>query len=192
MRHYVAAPLLVILVTSLSLAGCALSSSSAPTGAATISPKSVQEQISALASVTQVDAATNQIRYTTQDVTLVAVGAPPGHEGEYWQIDGRVNPTVIVPAGAHLMVEVINGDPDMPHGWELTTSAPPYGQTPMMGGMRGGMAMNATMAPLPAAHNNQWPMGALNFTAPPSGVYYYICQVQDHAQEGMWGKLIVE
>lgn len=194
-RHPLIALWPVIIVATLGLAGCALGSPSSPptSGQATItSQQTVEQKISALTGVIQVDAATNQIRYTTRDVTLVAVGAPPGHEGEYWQVDGRVNPTVIVPAGAHLTVDVINGDPDMPHGWLLTPSAPPYGRMPMMGGMYGGAGMYAATAPLPVAHSDQWPMATLNFTAPPSGVYYYICQVQDHAREGMWGKLIVE
>ncbi len=190
------------LVAVLGLAGCAVGpgpSSQAP-GAlpaagqtSSTSQQAVQRDISAVAGATRVDAASNQIRYTTRDVTLVVVGAPPGREGEYWQVDGRVNPTVIVPAGARMRVEVVNGDPDMPHGWLLTTSAPPYGRMPMMGGMYGGMATYAVVAPLPATGGSAgWPMSTLDFTAPAAGVYYYICQVPDHAEEGMWGKLIVE
>lgn len=191
-----------LLVSVLGLASCGFglsqapqSSGSLPTSsqATTTSTQAVQQDIRAIGGTTQVDPANNQIRYTTQDVTLVAVGAPPGREGEYWQVDGRVNPTVIVPAGARMIVEVINGDPDMPHGWLLTTNAPPYGRMPMMGGMYGGMGMYAVVAPLPATQGGSaWPMSTLNFVAPPAGTYYYICQVQDHAQEGMWGKLIVE
>ncbi len=194
----------ILLVIILGMAGCALGPSMAPGGSGslpvssgqtttTTSPQDVQQGIRAVAGETQVDAATNQIRYTTRDVTLVAVGSPPGHEGEYWQVNGRVNPSVIVPTGAQVTLEVINGDPDMPHGWALTTSAPPYGQMPMMSGMYGdGMAMYAVVAPLPATQgNDNWPMTTLHFTAPSAGVYYYICQVPDHAQEGMWGKLIV-
>ncbi len=154
-------------------------------------PEAIQQQVQQLAPDLHITAATNQIRYSTQQVTLVMVGSPPGHAGEYWQADGLVNPTIVIPAGATVNVLFANGDGDMPHAWELTTSAPPYPVAPMMSGLA---ASNAFLAPIPAASSNgrQWPTESTTFAAPAPGVYYYICQVPGHAEEGMWGKLIVQ
>ena len=32
----------------------------------------------------------------------------------------------------------------------------------------------------------------LKFVAPPVGTYHYLCPVPGHAQQGMWGTLVVE
>lgn len=162
-------------------------------GATTTTSQAVQDQVRALAGTFQVSAAANEIRYTTRAVVLVVVGSPPGRDGEYWQVDGRVNPRVIVPAGAQVTLDVVNGDPDMPHGWMLTTSGPPYSSMPMMSaGIFGGAALSAVVAPLPDAQGNQWPMVTLRFSAPAPGTYYYVCQVPGHAADGMWGTFVVQ
>jgi len=154
------------------------------------SPGTLQQHIQQLAPDLRVDAATNQIRYTTRQVSLIMVGAPPGHPGMYWQVDGRVNPTVVIPAGATVRVIFANGDSDTMHGWELTTSGPPYPVAPMM--TVGVAAPNAFLMPVPAANGNQWHTETTTFSAPASGTYYYLCPVPGHAEEGMWGKLIVQ
>lgn len=175
--------------------GTSLGSSMMPgmqfNGNATVtSPGTLQQQVQQLAPDLRVDATTNQIRYTTRQVTLIMVGAPPGHPGDYWQADGHVNPTVVIPAGATVRVIFANGDPDMSHGWELTTSGPPYPAMPMM--TAGLAAPNAFLMPVPAPNGNQWYEETTTFAAPAPGTYYYICPVPGHAAEGMWGRLIIQ
>jgi rusticyanin len=220
MKHLIGIGLLLILVglVGLSITGFLLANSSAqfngqgtpfsamPGGgnmgmngempvnsnATVTTPEAIQQQVQQLAPDLHINTATNQIRYSTQQVTLVMVGAPPGHPGEYWQADGLVNPTIVIPTGATVKVIFANGDGDKIHAWELTTSAPPYPVAPMM--TVGVAASNAFLAPIPAATSNghQWSTESTTFAAPSPGTYYYICQVPGHAEEGMWGKLIVQ
>ncbi len=127
--------------------------------------------------------------YRSEHVTLVALGAPGSRPGMYWQIDGIDGPTVSVPAGATITVNFADGDPGHPHGFELTTAAPPY---PRMAMMAGGVAANgAFIMPVPAPDGSLWYAATVSFRAPSPGTYYIICPVPGHAQQGMWAKFIV-
>ncbi|MHB1929515.1 MAG: cupredoxin domain-containing protein, partial [Acidimicrobiales bacterium] len=95
--------------------------------------------------------------YHTKRVTLVALGAPGNQPGMYWQLDG-VNgphgPTVSVPADATVNVDFADGDPGHPHGFELTTAAPPYDRMAMMEGRIA--ASGAFIRPVPPPKGNLW------------------------------------
>lgn len=127
--------------------------------------------------------------YRSTHVTLVALGAPGSRPGMYWQLDGIDGPTVSVPAKATITVDFANGDPGHPHGFELTTAAPPY---PRMAMMVGQVAANgAFVMPVPAPQGTLWYATTTSFTAPPPGTYHIICPVPGHAQQGMWSTFIV-
>ncbi len=153
------------------------------------SAAAIQQQIHALMPEIQVTVATNTIRYTTQQVNLVMVGAPPGHPGMYWLVDGQANPTVVIPAGAMISLLFVNGDQDTMHGWEITASGPPYSSMPMMA--VASTPANAIIMPIASPQGATWYGATLTFAAPAAGVYYYLCPVPGHAEQGMWGKLIV-
>lgn len=129
------------------------------------------------------------VTYRSSDVTLVALGAPGNRPGMFWQVDGVVNPTVVVPAGATITVRFADGDAGHPHGFEVTTAAPPFPRMAMMAGQVA--AAGAFIMPVPAPHGTSWYSATTTFRAPPAGTYYYLCPVPGHAQQGMWGKLIV-
>lgn len=129
------------------------------------------------------------VTYRSSQVTLVALGAPGNRPGMYWQVDGVVNPTVTVPAGATVTVRFADGDPGHPHGFEVTAAAPPYPEMAMMAGDVA--APGALVMPVPAPQGSSWWSATTTFHAPPPGVYYYLCPVPGHARAGMWGKLIV-
>ena len=132
------------------------------------------------------------LTYRSQHVTLVALGAPGNRPGMYWQldgVDGPRGPTVSVPAGAVITVDFADGDPGHPHGFELTTAAPPYPRMAMMAGHIA--APGAFIMPVPPPEGNLWYAVTVSFHAPPTGTYYLICPVPGHAQEGMWAKLVV-
>lgn len=77
------------------------------------------------------------LTYPSQDVALVALGAPGNRPGTHWQldgVDGPAGPTVSVLVGAVVTVDVADGDPDHPHGFELPTAALPYLHMAMMAG----------------------------------------------------------
>jgi hypothetical protein len=132
------------------------------------------------------------LRYHTKAVTLVAVGAPGNRPGMYWQIDGvdgPAGPTVSVPADATVTVEFADGDPGHPHGFELTTAAPPYHRMAMMQGAVA--APGAFVMPVPPPQGNLWYAATISFKAPAPGAYHIICPVPGHAQQGMWATFIV-
>ncbi|MHB8378329.1 MAG: sulfocyanin-like copper-binding protein [Acidimicrobiales bacterium] len=132
------------------------------------------------------------LTYRGQHVTLVALGAPGSRPGMYWQldgVDGPRGPTVSVPGGAVITVDFADGDPGHPHGFELTTAAPPYPRMAMMTGRIA--APGAFIMPVPAPDGNLWYATTISFQAPPAGTYYIICPVPGHAQQGMWAKFVV-
>lgn len=160
------------------------------TGHAVVSsPAAVNACLRSLEAGVTIDASHNTVRYTTSAVTLLAIGAPPGRPGMYWQVDGRVNPTVIVPSGATLRVLFADGDAGTWHGWELTSSAPPYPSMAMMWASTA--APGAFVTPVAPPRGNQWYSAITTIQALAPGTYYYLCPVPGHAQRGMWGRLVV-
>ncbi|MDA8393134.1 MAG: sulfocyanin-like copper-binding protein [Actinomycetota bacterium] len=132
------------------------------------------------------------LSYHTKAVTLVALGAPGNRPGMYWQIDGvdgPKGPTVSVPAGATVTVDFADGDPGHPHGFELTTAAPPYGRMAMGEGSIA--SPGAFVMPVPPPKGNLWYAATVTFRAPAPGTYHIICPVPGHAQQGMWATLVV-
>ena len=153
------------------------------------SASALSRLVTALAPETSVDPAANRITYHTSQVDLVMVGAPPGRSGMYWQADGRVSPTIVIPAGSSVTVNFADGDPGTIHGWELTTAGPPF---PVMAMMAGQVAAPGAFAmPVSPPSGSSWYGRTLHFSAPPPGTYHYICPVPGHAASGMWGTLVV-
>lgn len=165
--------------------------SSSPMGGAAQSatPATIRVMVSRLAAAAIIDRRTNTIIYRTQRVHLVALASPDGGPDMTWNIDGLVNPTVVIPRGAHVTVEFFNSDKGTWHGWELTTAPPPYSIMAMMSApfpSPGAFAM-----PVPGATTSRWYGRTIHFTAAQAGAYFYLCPVPGHAARGMYGKLIV-
>ncbi|MDA8064657.1 MAG: plastocyanin/azurin family copper-binding protein [Thermaerobacter sp.] len=138
----------------------------------------------------KLDAKTDTVTYTGSSVTLVALASPHGKPNMTWEIDGLVNPTVRVNPGARVKVELVNTDWGYLHGFELTTTPPPYPFMAMMG-----INNDFLVMPLPPRTSKdlataQYYTRSSSFTAA-SGTYYYICPVPGHAAAGMFGKLVV-
>jgi rusticyanin len=135
------------------------------------------------------DAARNRITFTSSIVRLVVIAGPTGGPDETYRIAGMVNPTVVVPRGAHVRLEVVNSDSDSAHGLVVTgrgaTSSwmPMMSATPALSGSALWFLANPTSAGM---HE-----GLLNFTSNQSGTFHYLCPVPGHAQKGMIGALIV-
>lgn len=150
---------------------------------------SVKKLEARLAEEATIDSATNTITYHTRQVQLVALGSPEGQRDMTWNIEGRVNPTVVVPRGARVTVHFFNADADHQHGWELTTTPPPYR---LMAMMYAAVARPGAFAmPVRATGSSHWFGRTLHFTAITAGTFYYLCPVPGHAQRGMYGKLVV-
>ena len=154
-----------------------------------VSPAQVTALGSQAPAGARIDRAANTITFTTGSVRLAAVASPAGGPDETFRIAGLVNPTIIVPAGARVSVQVINADPDTAHGLVITASGGRPSWMPMMTSRPAfaGSALwflgNPTAAGMHA--------GTLTFTATTPGTYHYLCPVPGHAQKGMTGAFTV-
>ncbi len=138
-----------------------------------------------------IDRATNTITYhSTQDL-LVPLAAPAAlHiKGMQWEIDGLINPKVVVPQGAQITVDLVNADQGYMHGFEVTTARPPFREMAMM---QGPAAFSGAfiMPILPETSQGQYHRST-QFTATKAGTYSYICPVPGHAAQGMAGQFVV-
>jgi rusticyanin len=129
------------------------------------------------------------ITFTASSIRLAVVASPATGPDETFRIAGLVNPTLIVPAGATISIQLVNADPDTAHGLVITATPGARSPMPMMTArpaFRGSALWflgNPTSAGMHAA--------TLTFTATTPGTYRYLCPVPGHAAKGMIGKLIV-
>jgi rusticyanin len=136
-----------------------------------------------------VSSARHRITFSGPSVRLVVLASPAGGPDETYRIAGAVDPVVVVKAGAHVSIQVVNADPDTAHGLVITASGAGSSRMPMLTGGPAftGSAVwflgNPTSAGMHAA--------TLSFTASTPGTYRYLCPVPGHAQEGMTGTFIV-
>ena len=73
-----------------------------------------------------IDARTDTVSYAGRAATIVALASPHGQPNMTWEIDGLVNPTVVVRSGTPVTVDLVNTDWGYRHGFDLTTTPPPY------------------------------------------------------------------
>ena len=137
-----------------------------------------------------VDPTADTVTYKGQTVTLVALASHDGKPNMTWEIDGLVNPTVVVRPGAQLDVVLVNTDWGYVHGFELTTTPPPYPYMAMAG-----VAPSFFLMPLPPRTTKDTATATFHtesaaFITRP-GTYHYLCPVPGHAAMGMFGTLIV-
>lgn len=137
-----------------------------------------------------VDHASNRISFSTSAVRLIVVGSPSGQPDETYRIAGMVNPTIEVPKGTTVHLTFINADPDMPHNLLVTRAAPPFGYGVMM---QSPVAFpGAATSVLPPAAATSWPAVETSFVANATGTFTYLCTVPGHAEQGMYGRLVVK
>ena len=132
--------------------------------------------------------AARTITFTSTSVRLTAVASPAGGPDETFRIADLVNPKIIVPAGSHVSIQVVNADHDTAHGLVVTASAT-SSWMPMMTGTPAFSGSALWFLPNPTAAGMH--AGTLTFTASTAGTYRYLCPVPGHAQKGMTGTIIV-
>jgi rusticyanin len=135
-----------------------------------------------------VSRAGNTITFTASTVQLTILASPSGGKDETFRAAGLTNPRIVVPAGAHVSIQVINADPDTAHGLVITASNA-AAWMPMMTAQPAftGSALWFLGNPSPAGMH----AGTLTFTASTPGTYHYLCPVPGHAQKGMTGVFAV-
>lgn len=138
-----------------------------------------------------IDRTTNTITYHSAQDLLVPLASPTAlHiKGMQWEIDGLINPKIVVPKGARITVDLVNADRGYTHGFEVTTARPPFHEMVMM---RGSAAFSGAfiMPVLPETPQGQYHRST-QFTATKAGIYSYICPVPGHAAQGMAGRIVV-
>lgn len=170
--------------------GGMMGNNSTMSGAAqSATPQHARTLATSLAATARIDRRAGTVMYRTKRVRLVALASPEGGPDMTWNIDGLVNPTVVVPRGAHVTVDFYNADADHAHGWELTATAPPYRFMTMM--YAAVVQPGAFAMPVHAALPMRWYGRTVHFTAFTPGTFYYLCPVPGHAEKGMYGKLVV-
>lgn len=154
-----------------------------------VSPAAAQRLGSQIPAGASIDRASRTITFTTRDIALTVLASPSAGPDETFRIAGMTNPTVIVPARAHVTIELVNADPDTAHGLVITAAGAARSVMPMMTAAPAfsGSALwflgNPTTAGMHA--------GVLTFTATTPGSYQYLCPVPGHAEEGMAGTFTV-
>ena len=159
-------------------------------GRGTISDASLASLVSRGEQGARIDSTTNTVTYKGQAVTLVAQASPHGQPNMTWEIDGLVNPTVVVPPAAQLDVVLVNTDWGYMHGFELTTTPPPYPYMAMAG-----VADSFFLMPVPPRTAKDTATAgyyteSASFTTT-AGTYHYLCPVPGHAAAGMSGRLVI-
>ncbi len=134
------------------------------------------------------DRSANRLTFTTTSVRLVVL-ASPSMPAERFRIAGMVDPTVVVPVGAQVHVELVNADEDMAHGLVVTASGAASSWMPMM--TAAPAFSGAALWFLGEETSAGMHTGKLSFSAVSPGTYQYLCPVPGHAQEGMAGTFVV-
>ncbi len=135
-------------------------------------------------------AGNNSLWFGSDSITMVVYGSPASHDMSF-VIQGMVNPTIHVAAGARVTLTMVNMDSGDYHTWSLTTQAPPYSSSGMMGS--GGMMMSTMMGTSslgPMSSTGMMWSQQMSFSAR-AGTYWYVCTVSDHAASGMYGEFVV-
>lgn len=135
-----------------------------------------------------VDRAGNTITFSGQSVDL-AVTASRSTSGENFRSGGLTNPTVVVPQGAHVQVEVVNADPDSAHGFVVAAQGSAASPMPMMTAEPAFTGAFLWFLGDPTAAGLH--AGTVSFTAAAAGAYSYLCPVPGHAAQGMAGTFVV-
>ena len=114
---------------------------------------------------------------------------PPSYAtDDVFVIYGLINPTLVMRSGASVQFTVVNLDDDMYHNLAVSTYGPPYGYMSMQGMMSGDW-----MPYLPPADYGQGSAHEYSYTLTLNqpGTLWYICTYPDHAESGMYGRIIV-
>ena len=115
-------------------------------------------------------------------------------EDDVFVINGLVNPTLVVKAGSSMRINLINLDDDMAHNLVVGTMNPPYSYMPMQGMMTNSGSFLSFMPVLPQEdeHNGIAYESSTTVRLDNPGVYWYLCTYPGHAEDGMYGKIIVQ
>ncbi len=168
-------------------------------------PISAAESATQLPSYVQISKDSNTITFNSQNVSIVPLSvtysdaknftgnsSPMYAKDDVFVIGSLIDPTLVVKSGTVFNVTSINLDDDMSHNFVIMTLGPPYPYMAMQSMMYGGII--ATMPALPNDDEKNGFAYEYSYTVALSkpGTYWYVCTYPGHAQDGMYGKIIVQ
>lgn len=145
----------------------------------------------------------HKVVFAGNRIIVPVVAVAPGAPDTTFEVHGRVNPTLVLPAGAKVRFQLANADKGMPHGLDVTRKSPPYPENPHIplnrmptSASSGSKPSNGketiiSVGTIPKASDGRLPETQSAWTTLAPGVYYYVCPVPGHAKNGMHGKIIV-
>src|SRR5215469_1279115 len=166
-------------------------------------PVSVQQAIQMMhntPSYAKVISHNNTIIFSSKDPSIVALAMmyeravnltglilPSYSKGDVFVIYGLINPTLIIPKGSSVQFRIINLDDGMNHDLAISSVRPPYPYIAMMSSMQS----NGMMSFLPPTDEGVAHEYSYTLTLDQSGNLYYLCTYPSHAQEGIYGRIIM-
>ncbi|WP_156778561.1 rusticyanin [Thermoplasma acidophilum] len=136
----------------------------------------------------------NSTIYVNNSTTLLVMAGPMDGPSMYsFEIEGLFNPTIVIREGVTVHFVVVNIDTDSEHNFVLSTRGPPY---PYMSGMEymgsGGFGFMTYMGFLPPTNSGHFYYYDFSYAFSQSGTYWYLCTYPGHAENGMYGKIVVD
>ncbi len=177
-------------VFSLALVGNAAAVLASPFTAGVGVPQAVTSSGLAAAQRTQTPSQASPdgktLTFRQQVIRLVAVTGPDNDMLSY-RIDGKRNPTLVVPPGATIKLLFVNTDDDMKHNVRFGTALEAYPS--VMTSYGKASVGTPELAP---KSGTAFSGEELTLRAPASpGTFVYLCTVRGHAQGGMIGRVVV-
>lgn len=156
----------------------------------------VQQYLKASSEYGRADPAAHTVRFSGHEVIIDMTAVQPGHDDGTFEVHDIANPTLVVPQGAVVHLNLVNMDygKDMEHGVIITPAGPPYAYMSMM---QTGPGFAGVMPLLPWRNADDltkadYAAQGTTFVASRPGTYWYVCPTPGHAKKGMYGKFVVE
>ncbi|MHB1707858.1 MAG: rusticyanin [Thermoplasmataceae archaeon] len=138
----------------------------------------------------------NSTVFVNGTVHLTVMAGPMNAPSMYsFEILGLINPEIKITRGSDIHFTIVNIDNDSYHDFVLSTAGPPYPDFPgmgMMSGSSGGYGYVSTMSYLPPEDNGFYAFTNISYNFSTAGIYWYLCTYPGHAQDGMYGKIVVK
>jgi rusticyanin len=137
---------------------------------------------------------TNSTIYINSSTSLLVMAGPMNAPSMYsFEILGMFNPNIVVKEGVTVHFTVVNIDTDSEHNFVLSSQGPPYSYMSGMGAMNsGGYGFMTSMSFLPPTSSGHFYYYNVSYSFSQYGTYWYLCTYPGHAENGMYGKIVVK
>lgn len=135
-----------------------------------------------------VDHSNSTLHATGSAYVSVLMGSMNGPSMYTFEFMGLYNPTIYATTATDLHLTLINIDTDSYHNFALSQNPPPYD---FMTGMMQGNGLMYSTNYLPPVHSGSFAYINISYQFDAPGTYWYLCTYPGHAENGMYGKIVV-